>query len=138
MRWLLLLVLVGCDAPEDMPGGACSTADQMVCGKASGGSTVALVCTPGVAAGPTWSYVTNCDQCDHVVDCKTEVECNGTNIANEGLHCDVQNSAACGVTNTFHVLVCDSTNTWTTVTDCSNMGMTCGKVPGTSNHIGCI
>ena len=75
LSWLLA---VGCDQPP-MPGQGCPVADQMICGQASGGTQVALLCTPQIASGTNqWTFVTNCNTCDHVLNCKTELVCNGT------------------------------------------------------------
>jgi hypothetical protein len=125
---LLVIAGVACDGPPQ-PGDGCPTPDQMVCGKASGGTSVAMLCVAHVAGPAQWTYVTNCASCDHVLNCKTELICNGTNVANEGLHCDVQGVGACDVNRNTHLLKCDTTNTWTMAFDCSTVGKVCGKVP---------
>jgi hypothetical protein len=133
MRILILFLLVSCDSSETpMPDDHCDTADQMACGEASGGTTVALLCMPN----GTWSYVTNCNSCDHVSGCKSEVICNGINVANEGLHCDVQGVGACDVNNNRHLLKCETDNTWTLLFDCTTTGMVCGKGP--DGNLTCI
>ena len=131
---LLCLLWLGCDEPPT-PGQGCDVADQMICGK-SGGTSAALVCTPSVASGANqWTYVTNCGACDHVLNCKTELICNGVNVANPDLHCDVQGVGACDVNNNAHLLKCETDNIWTLSVDCSTQGKVCGLLGG--GNIGC-
>jgi hypothetical protein len=138
MRNLIVLaalaLVVACGDKTTMPGDACPTADNMLCGKSSG-TSVAMLCTSHATGPATWSYVTNCGTCDHVTGCQTELICNGVNVANEGLHCDVQNVGACSVNNNAHLLKCDATNTWTLAFDCSTQGKVCGFV--SSGNLSC-
>ncbi|HZS40186.1 MAG TPA: hypothetical protein VFF06_25320 [Polyangia bacterium] len=131
---LALLSWASCDEPP-MPGEGCDVADQMLCGK-QGGTNVALLCTPRAAGPNQWTYVTNCNTCDHVLNCKTELICNGTNVANSGLHCDVQGVGACDVNNNAHLLKCETDSQWTVFNDCSTQGKVCGKLP--DGNLGCI
>ncbi len=78
-----------------------------------------------------------CPACDHITGVKTALQCNGLEVANENLACDVPGAAACANGTPTHNLTCDgATHTWKLFQDCGAKSMICGHVNATT--LGCV